>query len=264
MLEELSRKLDTWKMEKQPRGRALFTILFSDIGKKFYAQFGWRPYSSSHMMLPARAKEELSNGVVGKSVTRDLYAEDVDKNMCNDTIIANLREEMRVASKKSQNAQVAILPDFDHFVWHWAREEFFSQQLFSHLAPPTIKGAGNDDARVYCAWNRNFGEKAEDSVLYILRWVYDEPTSPEQEQKLVHAMADILRRAQHEAKEWGLSTVEFWNPEPLLQKAVKVLDPDAQVVHREKSSISSLRWTGDEHGLGQDVEWVLNEKYTWC
>lgn len=265
MLEELSRKLDTWKMEKQPRGRALFTILFSDIGKKFYAQFGWRPYSSSHMVLPARAKEEeLSNGAVGKSVTRDLYAEDVDKNMCNDTIIANLREEMRVASKKSQNAQVAILPDFDHFVWHWAREEFFSQQVFSHRAPPTIKGAGNDDARVYCAWNRNFGEKAEDSVLYILRWVYDQPTSPEQEQKLVHAMADILRRAQHEAKEWGLSTVEFWNPEPLLQKAVKVLDPDAQVIHREKSSISSLRWTGDEHGLGQDVEWVLNEKYTWC
>ncbi|KAJ5159744.1 uncharacterized protein N7482_006748 [Penicillium canariense] len=264
MLEELSRKLDTWHMEKQPRGRALFTILFSDIGKKFYAQFGWRPFLSSHMVLPARAEEPLSNGAAGKSVTRDLYAEDVRTNMCSDAVIAKLRDQMCVASKLSHVAKVAIVPDFDHFVWHWAREEFFAQELFSHRPPPTIKGAGNDAARVYCTWNRNFGETPEDNVLYILRWVYDEPTSQEEEQTLVQAMAAILRRAQHEAKEWGLHTVEFWNPEPLLQQAVKVLDPDAEVVHREKTSISSLRWTGDEHGLGQDVEWLLNEKYTWC
>jgi GNAT superfamily N-acetyltransferase len=260
MLEELSTKLDTWKMEKEARGRALFTILFSDIGKKFYAQFGWRPYLSSHLALPPA--EGVADGAGAK--TRDLYAHDVQSKMCSDVVLAKLRDQLQAASRKSTGAKVAIVPDFDHFVWHWAREEFFAQNMCSHRSPPVIKGAGNDDARVYCAWNRNFGEEPEDNVLYILRWVYDDPTTAEEEQKLVHAMADILKRAQQEAHDWNMHTVEFWNPTPLLQKAVALLDPDAQLVHREKSSISSLRWTGAEQGLGKDVEWFLNEKYTWC
>lgn len=269
MLEELSTKLDTWNMEKEPRGRALFTILFSDIGKKFYAQFGWRAFQSSHLALPPLA-EALPNGVgagaaggaAGK--TRDLYAEDVQRYMCNETVLGNLREQLRTASQNSPGAKVAILPDYDHFVWHWAREEFLAKNMFKHRSPPVIKGAGNDEARVYCTWNRSFGQNPEDNVLYILRWVYDEPTSTEEEQSLVRAMAGLLRRAQLEADEWNLHTVEFWNPTPLLQKAVALLDPGAQVVHREKSSIPSLRWTGAEQGLGEQVEWFLNEKYTWC
>lgn len=265
MLEELSTKLDTWNMEKTPRGRALFTILFSDIGKKFYAQFGWRPFESSHLALPPLA-EALSDGVgdgaFGK--TRDLYAEDVQRHMCSETVLGKLREQLRIASQDSPGAKVAILPDYDHFVWHWAREEFLTKNMFKHRSLPVIKGAGNDDSRVYCTWNRNFGENPQDNILYILRWVYDEPTSAEEEQSLVRAMAGLLRRAQLEAHEWNLHTVEFWNPTPLLQKAVALLDPDAQVVHREKSSISSLRWTGAEQGLGEQVEWFLNEKYTWC
>ncbi|KAJ5803198.1 uncharacterized protein N7503_005648 [Penicillium pulvis] len=262
MFEELSGKLDTWKMEKETRGKALFTILFSDIGKNFYAQFGWKPFLSSHMALPPLASEGQSNG--NADMTRDLYAEDVEKFICNESVTAKLRDQLRDASQKTTGSKIAIIPDFDHFVWHWAREEFFSKNLLPHRSPPVIKGTGNDEARVYCAWNRNFGEEPEDNVLYILRWVYDDPQSAAEEQVLVQAMAAILRRAQREAHEWNMHAVEFWNPTPLLQKAVKMLDSDAQVVHREKSSISSLRWTGAQQGLGDDVEWFLNEKYTWC
>jgi len=49
-----------------------------------------------------------------------------------------------------------------------------------------------------------------------------------------------------------------------MQKAVSLLDPTAEVIHREKSSIASLRWIGGEQGLGDDVEWFWNEKYAWC
>ncbi|KAJ5102065.1 Acyl-CoA N-acyltransferase [Penicillium alfredii] len=264
MLEELSCKLDTWQMEKESRGRSLFSVLFSDIGRSFYAQFGWRPFLSSHMSLLPNFKDGEPDGVACDSEARDLFAEDVQSRLCNDQVLTKLRERMRVASQQSPGAKIAILPDFDHYVWHWAREEFYAQKLFSQRDPPVIKGAGNDKARVYCAWTRNFGETPEDNVLYILRWVYDDPTSPEQEQTTIHAMAAILRRAQLQARDWNMSKVEFWNPSPLLQKAVALLDPVAQVVHREKSSISSLRWTGAEQGLGKDVEWLLNEKYTWC
>ena len=262
MLEELSRKLDTWQMEEEPRGRSLFTILFSDIGKNFYAQFGWRPFRSSHMALQPLA---CDGGVTEKTDrTRDLMAQDVRTLMCSEIVLNKLRDQLRRASEKSSSAKMAIIPDYDHYVWHWAREEFYAQNMFAHRSPPVIKGAGNDEANVFCAWSRTFGETPEDNVLYILRWVYDDPQSPEAEEALVQSMAGILRRAQREAHSWNMSKVEFWNPTPLLQKAVTLLEPDAQVVHREKTSISSLRWTGAEEGLGKDVEWFLNEKYTWC
>ncbi|CAL5873348.1 uncharacterized protein PFLUO_LOCUS7619 [Penicillium psychrofluorescens] len=264
MLEELSRHLDTWKMEKEPRKRALFTILFSDIGKHFYAQFGWRAFMSSHMGLKPIADGSHTNGVPGSAQIRDLFAEDVHTHICSDKVLTQLRDQMRAESQKRPGAKIAITPDFDHFVWHWAREEFFSETMLPDHAPPVIKGACDDQARVYCAWNRVFGDDPSANVLYILRWVYDDPTSPQEEEVIVHAMAAILRRAQREAQEWNLRSVEFWNPTPLLQKAAALLDPDVQLVHREKSSISSLRWTGAEQGLGKDVEWWLNEKYTWC
>ncbi|KAJ5279152.1 hypothetical protein N7478_004524 [Penicillium angulare] len=265
MFQELSVKVDTWKMEKEKRGRSLFTVLFSDIGKNFYAQFGWKPFLSSHMSLPPLPKQELSNGAaVKQSETKVLCAADVQKHICNETVINKLRDQLHDASQATPGSMIAIMPDYDHFVWHWAREEFFAEKLLPNRSSPVIKGAGNDLARVYCSWTRNFGETPEDNVLYILRWVYDDPTSKEEEQTLVDAMVAILRQAQQEAHEWNMSKVEFWNPTPLLQKAVSILDSDAQIVHREKSSIASLRWTGAEKGLGNDVEWFLNEKYAWC
>lgn len=266
MTEELSRKLDTWQMEKERRGRSLFTVLWSDIGKKFYAQFGWKPYLSSHASLRPISREEYSQQVPGANLptARALFAEDVRNCVCNDQVLEKERELLREASEKSSGAKIAITPDFDHYVWHWAREEFYADKLHSDRDPPVIKGAGEDKSKVYCVWNRNFGESPQENTLFILRWVYDEPTSPAESQATVEAMAAILRRAQLEAHEWNMATVEFWNPTPLLQKAVKMLDPRAEVVHREKSSIASLRWTGAEQGLGKDVEWVWNEKYAWC
>lgn len=266
MLEELTGKLDTWKMENERRGRSLFTVLFSDIGKKFYAQFGWKPFLSSHISLPPISREEYSKQLPGANLptARALFAEDVRNCVCDDQMLEKQRELLREISVKSSGAKIAINPDYDHFLWHWAREEFYANKLHSYRDPPVIKGAGEDKSKVYCVWNRNFGETPEENTLFILRWVYDEPSTPTESQTTVEAMAAILRRAQLEAQEWNMATVEFWNPTPLMQKAVTMLDPSAEVVHREKSSVASLRWTGAEQGLGNDVEWVWNEKYTWC
>ncbi|CAG7931183.1 unnamed protein product [Penicillium olsonii] len=256
MMEELSTKLETWEMEEEKRGKSVFTVLFSDIGKKFYAQFGWRPFPSSHMSL--RAEAGVDTGA------RELFAEDVQKYLCSEKVMGKLHDQMLAASQKSPVAKIAIVPDFDHFSWHWAREEFYAENLFPERSPPVVKGAGVDKAGVYCTWNRVFGETPEENLLYILRWVYEEPSSPIDEQTTIQAMAAILRRAQHEAHEWNMSKVVFWNPTPLLQKAVALVDPTSEIVHRENDSIASLRWTGEAEGLGEGVEWWLNEKYAWC
>ncbi|PYI06767.1 GNAT family acetyltransferase [Aspergillus sclerotiicarbonarius CBS 121057] len=266
MMEELSNKIETWKMETETRKCCLFTILFSDIGKDFYAQFGWQPFTSSHFALSPMSEEDYASANAKASLpkTRTLAPEDVRDTMCNETVLQKERELLREASEKSSVPRIAIAPNFEHFEWHWAREEFYAERFHPDQELPRAKGAGEDSAGVYCAWNRNFGETPEENTLYILRWVYDEPTSPEQAEKIVKAMAAILRRAQLEAHRWNMATIEFWNPTPLLEKAVAALHPNAELVHRQKSSIACLRWTGAEHGMGANVEWHLNEKYAWC
>ncbi|PYH43977.1 uncharacterized protein BP01DRAFT_358149 [Aspergillus saccharolyticus JOP 1030-1] len=266
MMEELSKKVDTWNMESESRKKALFSILYSDIGKNFYAQFGWKPFLSSHFALPPVAEEHnVSNGVEATMPqVKTLTAEDVRTRVCNKQILAKERESLRLASMKTPTPKIAIAPDYNHLRWHWAREEFFVKSLFPGREAPTAKGAGDDAAGVHCAWNRNFGSVPEENTLYILRWVYEEPTSPEETKQTIQAMAAILRRAQREAHEWDMSTVEFWNPTPLLQQAVAMVDPNVELVHRQKDSIASLRWNGAESGFGETVEWCLNEKYAWC
>ncbi|KAL2011186.1 hypothetical protein VTN00DRAFT_3904 [Thermoascus crustaceus] len=266
MIQELSKKLETWQLENERRKRLVFSVLFSDIGKRFYAQYGWVPFQSSHISIPPITNEEHCKGIPDGNIplARALASEDVNKAMCSDEVINKQRELLRVASEKSPGAKVAVSPDYDHFVWHWAREEFYAEHLLASKMPPAVKGAGVDDRNVYCAWTRVFGETPKDYTLYILRWMYDEPQTPEEEQATVEAMTAVMRRAQLEAHEWKLARVEFWNPTPLMQKAATILDPSAKVVHREKSSIASLKWYGAEQGLGNDVEWCWNEKYSWC
>ncbi|KAL2862775.1 uncharacterized protein BJX67DRAFT_291923 [Aspergillus lucknowensis] len=263
MLQELSKKIDAWHTEGDRGERPLFSVLFSDIGKRFYAQFGWKPHPSSHFELPSIPKEEYSSAAIATTLPeiRTLRPEDVQRCMCNTDVIQKEREVLRKASLHSSGPKVAITPDFDHFSWHWAREEFYSQKIHPGREIPTTKGAGDDDAKVYCAWNRNFGSTPEENTLYILRWVYNEPSSPEETEKTVNAMAAILRRAQLEAYDWNMANVTFWNPTPLLEIAVALLDPTAEIVHREKSSIAALRWSGNPE---EQVDWFCNEKYAWC
>lgn len=271
MIEELCRILDGKRGDGNgdDKKTPLFTVLFSDIGKHFYAKFGWKPFPSSHIALPPIDETEFKRDLPGVDLSlahqiRDLTAEDVRDSMCNEDVVQKQREALRVASEKSPGPKVAIEPDYAHFAWHWAREEFYAARLRPADGQPLIKGVGHDGTRVYCAWNRNFGEKAGENILFILRWMYDDPKTPAQTQAVIEAMAAILRRAQFEAHKWGMAKVEFWNPEPLMQKAVSLLDPTVQVVHREDSSIASLRWSGADNGTNEDVEWFWNEKYAWC
>ncbi|KAL4923971.1 uncharacterized protein BDV17DRAFT_224361 [Aspergillus undulatus] len=263
MFEELSKKMDAWSMEGEHRQKPTFSILYSDIGKQFYAKFGWEPYASSHFALPPISNEQYLCSAPTASLpdVRVLGPDDVQSFMCNTSVLEKEREALTEASLRAPGAKVAVVPDFDHYLWHWAREEFYAQRLHSDRDPPMVKGAGDVDAKVYCAWNRNFGSTPQENTLYILRWVYDEPTSSEETEKTIKAMAAIIRRAQLEAHEWNMAKVAFWNPTPLLEKAVALLDPNAKIVHRETDSIASLRWCGNPD---EKVEWLLNEKYAWC
>jgi len=66
MMQELGKILQTWQTtQTRP---CLFSVLWSDIGKKFYAGHGWHPFPSSHIsILPA----DTASSKWAQSLTED-------------------------------------------------------------------------------------------------------------------------------------------------------------------------------------------------
>jgi hypothetical protein len=267
MTAELAKKMDTWQSENQPRRQGVFSVLFSDIGKQFYAKYGWKPFPSSHISLQPLSESQFETSLKTAKLpkAKTLTAEDVRESMCSEINEKKNRNYLRVMSQKSPGrAKVTIAPDYDHMMWHWAREDFYVDMGVFQKANTVVRGAGVDHHHVYCSWARTFGSSPSNHVLYILRLIYDEPSSPAEELATIEAVAAVLCQAQVEAHKLGMSSVDFWNPSPLMVKAAKLLDQNVQVVHREDRSISSLKWNGASQGLGDEVDWVWNEKYSWC
>jgi len=263
MMEELGKKLETWQAGNELRKKPLFSILFSDIGKTFYARFGWIPFKSSDITLSPISPNEVKNRV-SLPTTKSMSTEDIKESMCSDIAIRKQRDLLRVASEKFPGVKVAVVPNYEHMVWHWAREEFYAKQNILNKPSPVVKGAGVDSRNVYCTWTRTVGETPNSRTLHILRWMYEEPKSPVEEKETVEAMAAVIQRAQIEAYEWEMKDVQFWNPTPLLEQAARMLDPNISIKNRDESNIASLKWNGPEVGLSSDVDWMFNEKYAWC
>jgi len=274
MMNEVGKKLKTWQ------GGALFSVLFSDIGKEFYNLNGWEPFNSSHITVPA----SFAQTAVNLPEARSLYAEDLAKLCCTDEQL--LRKSMQhVPPSHSSKVIVAIIPEITTIRWHHAREDFVAREL--HGRVPRIKGAIVDGSgpgkRVWCYWTRMWYNKdlaaSQGNMLHVLRLVVEEygaldwecPSAGEGERmkrKYTPAIASLLRLAQREAAEWKMEGAEIWNPTAVTVEAVRMLQPDATVVDREFESIASLRWYGEVPQNGRRVadcvDWIENEKYGWC
>ena len=259
MMEDLGKRLRDWQGKK-----ALGSVLYSDIGKVFYAKKGWRAMPSRHVALPPK-----ESAVSGLPETQLLKADDLPALCQVDEQLLRRRLEKR---GKNEQPALALIPDIATIRWHHAREEFVANELYGK--EPLVKGAvaGKEGERVWCYWTRIFTNPAkEPPVLHILRLVVEdeafsdfEPASEtaaeKKESPIVQAVAAVFAEAQKQAKEWGMSEVQMWNPSGTTLAGARVLEEGAKVVEREEDSIASLNWFGE----GQEVEWVCNEKYGWC
>lgn len=266
MMQDLGERLKSWQVEG---GEAIASVLYSDIGKKFYAARGWQAFHSAHVALSSRE----TAGRDGLPEVRLLKAEDLPELCRIDEQLLRTRLEKQKGGKPA----VALLPDSATIKWHHAREDFVANELFGNA--PEIKGAvaGREGERVWCYWTRVFTNPAkEPAVLHVLRLVIDDPTfsdfapasaSHAQLQKLsetptAKAIAAVLTEAQKQAAEWKMTAALMWNPTAMTLAAARLLEEGVEVEHREDESIASLLWYGQ--GAWQDVDWVCNEKYGWC
>ncbi|KAI9158259.1 hypothetical protein HJFPF1_06251 [Paramyrothecium foliicola] len=253
MMEKLAETLQKKQDEKD--GDALFSTLYSDIGKKFYARFGWAPFQSTHLTLPAKQSSAQSVQPIGLDGLSELVK--VDEQV--------IRSRYFTPGQPSDKTRVALLPDFDNYMRHLHREGFMCKHLFKR-APEThgaLYGEGSS-RRVWAVWTRGFYgpiEKPEKNTLYILRFVVEDESMSDDELK--EAVKAVLGAAQNEAKEWQLPKVEIWNPDERIKRlAEDTKELEAKFVVRENDSITSLNWFGSD--AGEEIEWAVNEKFEWC
>ncbi|KAH7114340.1 hypothetical protein B0J11DRAFT_540748 [Dendryphion nanum] len=282
MFEELGQVLKTHQVTA--KCESLFSVLYSDIGKRFYANHGWEPFNSSHISLPAaRSKANDTNSLPGLPSARPLYGEDLEELCKIDEALIRRSLESR---PKGSNIAVALIPDINIIRWHHAREEYVGTEL--HGKVPQLKGAvvGTEKGkRVWCYWTRMYyNEDPKDpkgNTLHILRIVMEDQESAcweeasgtngatggqdTGEDSHETAIAALLSMAQREAEEWGLEEVEAWNPSSATLAAARRLYPGVKVVDRDSESIASLRWFPEHQGsITESIDWIANEKHGWC
>ncbi|GAM82206.1 hypothetical protein ANO11243_001850 [Dothideomycetidae sp. 11243] len=265
MIAELAGHLDR-------EGKAAFSVLYSDIGKKFYHKHGWRPFESSHVALRPVEGQHVPEGV------RLLKTEDVEGLCARDEGIIRRRLERLAEQGKTA---VAIVPDIDTIRWQQARESFVCNELYGKT--PDIQGAlvktpsGID---VWCLWTRWWYNadlsNTKGNSMHILRLAvddqdYDDSAATTQgvehasKSEITQAIATLLQAARIDASKWSMADVQIWNPSSATLAAAQTLDSNAQVIHRDKDSIASLRLCDPKLSEAADsLIWTCNEKYAWC
>jgi hypothetical protein len=237
------------------RGREVVaSVLFSDIGKKFYAGVGWCPFPSRHVEFQLVVRK-------GEMEVKVLVAGDL-KALCEEDEGISRK---RLVEMKDGKTRVALIPNEESMLW-FHEEEYLAEKVYKK--PAMVKGAisGEPGSRVWIIWDRfchgPVGVSEARNTLYILRLVIENQDDEKHGQQAEHLKA-VLQVAQVEAVEWGLSAVELWNPNPMVERLIERTGLRYRKVDREADNICSLLWYGDGKGNQDTLEWYGNDKFSW-
>ncbi|KAI1110701.1 hypothetical protein F5Y14DRAFT_443834 [Nemania sp. NC0429] len=289
-MRELAEVLRGWQSERY--GKSTASVLYSDVGKEYYARVGWLPTSrNGHFVFPC-----VRVGMEKPALARLVSESELGILCSRDEAI--VRSAM--ATPGTVRKRVVILPDLDHMLWHIRKEDFAVDYIFGGKKAEA-KGAiaGSPGKQVWAVWVRRYyghpdrsDEEGEEeggngngngNVLYILRLVVegdDTANRPHESRQLPPAATDayvdqaaalkaVIQAAQAEAAKWRLGQVKLWEPSPLVQSLLEQSDLGATRVERQESSIASVLWFRED-GVGDDEDedeapvWVNNEYYAWC
>ena len=255
MMREVGEALKGWQAEG---GRsALFSVLYSDIGKTFYARNGWAPFASSHVSFAPVALAGETGGALAKAIGYHELAE-----LCSvDEGLVKRRVGESVGKAGGKRNAAAVMPNLEQMLWHMMREDYMTKHIFGKT--PDVRGAvyGEKGRRIWAIWSRGYYgglETIEGNTFHILRFVIEDENMAEGE--LVDGFRSIIEIAQREAAEWRSQDIQMWNPGAMTRRLIDASGLEYRFVERDSDSIASLRWNGE----GQLDDWVANEKFAWC
>lgn len=268
LLRELREVLPGWQVEKGKR--VVASVLFSDIGKKFYADVGWHPFPSFHIDIDAAA--------VGSPGATHIFAEQLGRLCEKDEELIRRAMSRPCSGRKTRFMGLA---DHDHMLGHHRKEEFACQRLLGKK--PKARGAifGAPGNRVWAIWTRRFygspDLKSSGNTLYILRVVIENQVSLEKaldagtlldENEQVYAPIEglkaVLRAAQAEAAECDLQHVKLWAPSRLTEILVRETGIPHRREDRKQTGICSLKWYGEGNGRDDELDWIGDGYYYYC
>ncbi|KAK9435427.1 hypothetical protein VB005_10224 [Metarhizium brunneum] len=241
-------------------GSAEFSILFSDIGRDFYANHQWVPFPSAHLTFPtapfATPYDDRLTLVTGDNLQEVARLDE-----------QTLRRKIAHPPGRGYTVRAAVLPDFATYEWQMARERFLCDYLLGEA--PTVHGAIYTPAdapgsRVWMLWsNILYGgkEKPQDNVMNILHYALEDENISDED--LSRALGAIMGLVHTEAQAWLCSRVDMWNPDERTQRLLENMTHlQGKLIVRDQTNIPSLRWFGQ--APVSEVEWVDNEKFEWC
>ncbi|KAM7217318.1 hypothetical protein V8F06_007261 [Rhypophila decipiens] len=246
------------------------SVLYSDIGKMYYAALGWKWFPSNQTtltLLPASSPVIGPESCEGTSKTpsfthsepdavRYLEQEDLKDLWKLDAMQLSKEFDQMLADGKTH---IGFVPCYAQLSWQLARSEFVAGTLFEKA--PIWKGAITKDAQSWICWAHDWrGEK-----LKVLRIIHNLSTTVEQR---VENTKLLLESALVEASTWGLHNVLVWNPGKVITQGCKAVGnahpSNIKIVFEDRAdaSIPSLRWAeGKDVG---EAKWDSNYYYCWC
>lgn len=248
-----------------------FSVIWSDIDQDYHEDLGWTPLPSWYHSLDATASDEheRANVMLGGPPVQELTRFRINEVMCSEKALQEHRNTLAARSKADDAAQVTFVPTIDQMEWHWRREDYVTRQLLNpHHGEgdcgSLISGVLDEDTGVALSWARFYTKTEGDDTLNILRVQYNELESDEaRRQDIVHGIAKCLLRVQVKASQQSVNAVQVWNADPMVEDAIKLLDPKAQRRVREKEHVACLRWDGSRLGFGRKCEWCWREYISW-
>ena len=264
-MKEMAKVLHTWQLEQS---RCVGSILYSDIGKTYYANLGWQPnVENNHIVFPPL-------NIPKPSIAKELTESDLARFCKKD------EEMIRAAMSRPANAQrrLTIVPDLNHMLWHIRKEDFATKYLFGKS--PQAKGAiaGVVGMRIWAIWTHRYyarpNSESPNNILYILRvGMEDDPEvnkpfirveeGRDYIEKQMRYFKAVIEAAQAQAAEWQLDHVQLWDPSDRIQDLIGLSEMEHSFVEREEESIASGLWYDQDGDVNSPPLWLNNEHYAW-
>ncbi|KAF9135729.1 hypothetical protein BGW39_000598 [Mortierella sp. 14UC] len=267
--------------EEMESRKIAFSFLYSDLGPNFYSDFGWTARESTQILIPATytlpaPPTARTRGSV-RPITLDSIAtvEQLQELVDQDALLVRQDLEHRLAvanANTNANANnepqeiesfVAVTPEIRAIQWLHARAWFNASNIFSkNYTQAAIESDLKYGVRIpgtrnqFVLWHHDF----TDDNLFILRWRLDPSSASSTEEDLDAITLAFAQAARDEAKKWKLSKIVFWGGDAAL---ASLLGLKVQVRKDSIPSLGLLNTAYPGHTPAR-LEWVLNQKYSWC
>ncbi|KAL1891847.1 hypothetical protein Sste5346_007391 [Sporothrix stenoceras] len=181
MLTELGKRLERWQVgspkheevgpnmmaasKEDDKPKTLFSVLYSDIGKSYYAGKGWPAFPSKHLSfpplaLPPSTTAEIEDGTFSYT-SKAVHSEDgsftvtplgyheltelcpIDVQLLRARLIRRATRRAVLGGGSSRRSlagpSVTLVPDLNTMLWHLMREDYMTKHIFGKT--PTVRGA---------------------------------------------------------------------------------------------------------------------------